>query len=135
MRIILIFWKTFTWAFIVLILSLLPGGEVEKAKFINIPHFDKIVHFVMYYTLNFLLIASLIAKKKLTKPDVQIFLTALACALAYGGVMEFVQGMFAVNRSGDIFDFAANTLGAFAATFSFLPITSKLNFVNKILRL
>ena len=40
------------WAIIILILSGLSGDTVNKISFINIPHFDKIVHAILFQNIR-----------------------------------------------------------------------------------
>ncbi len=70
--------------------------------------FDKIVHFCFYAGLNTLLIATIIAHKGAIKTK-QIIATTLA-AIAYGVAIEFIQQQ--VGRDFDLYDIAANSLGA-----------------------
>ncbi len=73
--------------------------------------FDKIVHFCFYAGLNTLLIATIIAHKGAIKTK-QIIATTLF-AIAYGVAIEFIQQQ--VGRDFDLYDIAANSLGAITA--------------------
>ena len=102
------FRKSLLWLLIVVILSLIPGGELPRSpRFI--PHFDKLVHFVMYFILIVLFLPPL---NKL-RPG-KAFLPALIVTLIVGCLLEILQQTLAVNRSGSLTDVAANAAGALA---------------------
>ncbi len=73
--------------------------------------FDKIVHFCFYAGLNTLFIATIIAHKGAIKTK-QIVATTLL-AIVYGVAIEFIQQQ--VGRDFDLYDIAANSLGAIIA--------------------
>lgn len=81
---------------------------------------DKIVHLIMFGAFSFLIIwgyrdtyiANAAAGKRLT-------IMALVLGTAYGALTEYLQYAVFVNRSGNIFDFMADTLGAVLGTLLF----------------
>jgi len=97
---------------IVTFLCLLPGKDMPDVKIVN---FDKIGHFCVFGLLNFLFIRhyhfKFNQKSFLLKPA--LFITFLV--IAYSGIMEILQGAFYTDRSADIYDFIANSLGCFSA--------------------
>ncbi len=78
------------------------------------PHFDKLVHFVMYAGLGFLCAWSLQAIARLPRRRSALF--AVLMATAYGMVMEVVQ-YFLPTRSMESADVLANAIGAVAGAF------------------
>ena len=97
------------------ILFLLPGSSFPKQNwltpFFNFIGFDKWVHTTIFFVLVYLWCrasfhrTSLLARKK-------VFLFILLAFIAYGILIEFVQKEFIVNRSFELFDIAADTVGA-----------------------
>ncbi len=73
--------------------------------------FDKIVHFCFYAGFNTLLIATIIAHKGTIKTKHIVATTLLS--IAYGVAIEFIQQH--VGRDFDLYDIAANSLGAITA--------------------
>ena len=100
---------SFSWATIVLILSGLPGNDL--------PHFaikgiDKFVHFSMYGTLAFFLMNStwyLAGKMPLSNLKM---LSVFVISASYGLIMEVLQQTIFIQRSFDLWDEVANTIGA-----------------------
>jgi len=79
---------------------------------ISIPHIDKAVHFVFFFVagvLGFMALREIISKKNLKKK--QLFLLLLFLVF-YGTIIEILQAVATTYRSGDVFDFIANSLGA-----------------------
>lgn len=74
--------------------------------------FDKIVHFCLYFGLNLLLITTMISHKGSAKLSAIISLTL--SAILYGVAIEIIQGY--VGRDFDLYDIAANSLGAIVAS-------------------
>lgn len=78
--------------------SLRPAGTG-----VTIPHFDKIMHLLVYALLA---IAVLLAWPKFSK--VKVF---WVCAI-FGGAIEIAQGLSATGRTASLLDGLANGLGA-----------------------
>lgn len=91
--------------------------KVPSVPLFNIPHFDKIVHFTLYYILASSWLVD-VYKIHLQIQKHQIVLIILFSTL-YGGVMEIVQKVIVQNRSGDFFDALANTTGIIVASIAF----------------
>ena len=129
-RIISQYWKTISWAVIIFFLSSLSVPKIPGAKLIDIPHFDKFVHFSLYAVL---LTLWLIDYFKVTKnPLKRTVLIIIIASVLYGGIMEVIQKVLLQGRSGDFFDFLANTLGIFTALLMFRYITIYRNLALKI---
>lgn len=95
------------WFLITTILLCIPGKKIPQVGFLHlIPQFDKIVHIFLFAILSFLFCKT--SKKK------NYWIVAILCAV-YGMVMEFVQKNYIPNRSFDILDIIADTVGSFAA--------------------
>lgn len=108
-------WKSIAWAIIILILCGLPGNDIDKVKFIDIPHFDKFVHFSMYFVFTLLLISENNLQRQIHDVTVNAILIATAISLIYGALIEILQKYLFINRGADIWDMVANTVGVIVA--------------------
>ena len=94
-------------ALIILYLSLASSETFSKVHFINIPHIDKIIHFLMYSGLMSVIIFE---NRKLVNSKSRLMLVALI-PFFYGILMEILQTTITTSRSGSIFDVMANSAG------------------------
>jgi len=96
---------TLVYAVIILILTSTPGDRVPK---FTIAHFDKIVHFSIYYIFGVLLLLAVFEFKPLG--SLKSILTALITGLGFGALDEFHQ-FWIPNRFPDVLDFLADAAG------------------------
>ena len=118
------------WLLVILFLSGYPGHKVPSVPFLQ---FDKLVHTLIYLVLSVFLIFAFQAQYIANKNR---FLTAVfvaAFGIFYGGVMEILQHYIFINRSGNWYDFSANTLGAVIGVIVY-PYVMKLLPINKWLQ-
>jgi VanZ family protein len=94
-------------AILIMYLSLASSDTFKEVPLYNIPFLDKIAHFGMYFSLMSLIIFE---TRKTIKSTAQLFLIALI-PLFYGILMEILQSIFTLTRSGSIFDVMANSAG------------------------
>jgi VanZ family protein len=94
-------------ALIILYLSLTSSDTFNRVPLFNIPNLDKIVHFLMYAGLMFVILFE--NRKTLTRQS-QIYLTAFI-PFFYGILMELLQLSLTDTRSGSIYDALANSAG------------------------
>lgn len=90
------------WLAAITFASLISARSISSVGMINIPGFDKFVHFVMYMLLCFLLLKSIKGKN----------MQVLALCICYGILMEMLQFLISTGRSFDFFDIIANIIGA-----------------------
>ncbi|MCC5955242.1 MAG: VanZ family protein [Natronohydrobacter sp.] len=81
-------------------LMLAPAGPETPLPF---PHFDKLVHFVVFFLIALPAVA--------VRPDAWLWI--VLCASALGGAIELIQPI--VGRGRELADFVADVLGALAA--------------------
>ena len=119
-------WPAFVWAFVILILCIIPGNELPNLSFWNI---DKLGHAGIFGILSCLLIYGFAKQKRFQLLTLKPFLTSILFSAFYGGLIEIIQELIVYKRNGDMYDFIADTLGAivFAWLFSiygkrFLPV-------------
>jgi VanZ family protein len=112
------FWKSFLWALLILALSAMPSNEVDKLPLIPIPHFDKLAHFILYFTLTALLVWESSMIKKHTSSNKSIYIWVGIATFTYGLVLEGLQDLVFTSRSASWADILANGLGVvFALAF------------------
>ena len=103
--------KTYLWlallsTCIVTVLSLVTIGNIGSS--IPIPNKDKYVHFTFYFV--FVVVWFLFAKR--TNRTKKIKWIVLFSAIGYGILMEISQGIIPINRSPEVMDVLANSIGA-----------------------
>jgi VanZ family protein len=91
-------------------LSMANSDTFDKVQ-INIPNFDKIVHFGMYFSL---MSAIILENRKIIKSTRNLFLAGLI-PLSYGIIIEIMQSMLTSTRTGSFFDVLANCTGILIA--------------------
>ena len=101
------------WAGAILVLTLMPGNDVPKWPWAEVIHLDKIVHFVLFGVLAWLLTGVFIHQHSM-KVKRAVFV-ALIVAVVYGGFIELLQGWMGMGRSADVWDLLVDALGAAVA--------------------
>ncbi len=101
----------FIWIVIVVVLHVMPVHITSESDF-QIPFADKLVHFSMFGCLAFLLLRSLKFNFSLVKNS--HYIAILFCCLAFGGIMEIVQGYAPTKRDCDVLDWFADVAGTSA---------------------
>ncbi len=109
--------KAAIWSLIIAYLCFAPSDEFKNVH-ITIPHFDKIVHFGLFFILGIFLAALMYVKPSRFH---KVWLPA--AAIVYGGLIEVVQLLYIYQREGDFFDWLADAIGVIVAIWvvSFLP--------------
>lgn len=118
MRLLLKYKSSIIWAIIILILSGMSGDTVDKISFIKNPHFDKVVHFGIYFVLCSIMIfeAGFLKVKYTFTALFYIFLISVN----YGILMEIMQEYVFIKRSNNIFDVIANLTGTVFSIFALI---------------
>ncbi len=109
------YWKALAWGIIILVLSSISGIKVQKLYSGDFQHMDKIIHFIMYFVFTFFLLDGIRNAKGRDFFHAREIFWALTISIFFGVFMEILQITFFVNRSGEILDFVANTLGSLTA--------------------
>ena len=99
-----------------------PPGKLPGKGLLSFPHFDKIVHFGLFFIFCMLLFRPF---KKLKMN--QLFL-APAIALFFAATLEFMQTWITSSRNSNIFDFYANTAGIIVAVIVYSRLISGTKF-------
>lgn len=102
------------WIFVIIFLSVSSTDELSESWFsLDFPHADKLVHFVMYMVLTYLLLRSL-AKENLLASRKWLAVIILI-PIILGILMEFIQGQYLVERNFELLDIIANISGTLIA--------------------
>lgn len=105
---------------IILILSFIKPSSPNSNYLFNIPHLDKLIHFLMYFGLTSIL---LVENKNRQKIKITISTIVLS------GLIELTQQHLTNYRSGDWFDLITNSIG------STLSLIILMLYYNKILEI
>lgn len=98
-------------AMIIMYLSLAGSDNFNKVPFLNIPYFDKIAHFGMYFTF----MAALLFENRIKINGFKNYFILALIPLGYGILMEVCQGLFTSTRTPSFFDVLANSSGIIIA--------------------
>lgn len=99
------------WFIISTILFTLPGSSLPKEDWLDKIWIDKWVHIGLFATMVFLLGRAGYQQTPLPKRK-RYFITCCLLCIAYGVAIEFIQKYFIPNRSFDLKDIAADSLGS-----------------------
>ena len=105
-------WVAITWTLIIFILLAMPGSVIPKEKTFTIPHFDKLVHIILFGGFVFLWSIYFSKKRLAPKKLVRLFFLIFIIACVYGTGMEYVQKYFIPGRDYDEQDIIADIIGA-----------------------
>jgi VanZ family protein len=110
------------WTIIIFILLALPGNLLPNENHFSIPNLDKYVHIILFGSFVFLWSFYYSAKQEKNNNSYRQSVVILIVACLYGIAMEYVQKYFIPNRDFDIYDIAADIVGAVAG-FLFVRLT------------
>jgi hypothetical protein len=103
------------WFFVVFFIMTLPGKYIPKIAWLNDIYFDKWVHAGVFGLLT-LLFCLPFHRSSFTKPHRIYYYIKIAIASAIWGLaMEFIQKFFTPDRTFELLDWAADSLGCFIA--------------------
>lgn len=106
------FWPAIAWAIVIFILCSTPGKSFPSTDWFRWVNFDKWVHAFLYFVL---FSACYFGYRKYDNHTKKYFYISLFVCVAYGIGIELFQGFFLVDRSGDVPDAVANSMGTIFA--------------------
>ncbi len=109
-----------TWLVFIFIAVGLPGDSIPIVlNFWEWLQPDKIVHFIMFGGLSFLMLTcfELNTIKPISQPKKW---SIILFAIIISGLTEYLQNTVFIGRDGNLFDFYADVLGVFIGYFMFL---------------
>lgn len=109
----LLFWKPVLWLAIITVMCLMPPQNLPGKSLWRIPHFDKMVHFGMYFILAVLMV------RPLRMVQLRIWMTTIITSVVVGGLIEILQFAVTSMRSANWGDFGADVAGAIIGLVSY----------------
>lgn len=107
---------------LILILCLTFYKPVGITRTSTVVEIDKIVHFVMYFTLCAVFWFETFKITLKPKPFLMA-LFAVVLPIIFSGIMEYLQYLLTSYRTGDLDDFISNTIGVLVALLFSLFLT------------
>ena len=106
-------WFTLTWALFILILTGIPGDQIPRIPpFLEWLSPDKIAHLIMFGVLSYLILYGNRQQYIKSRNRSYYIVVAVLISAAYGTVTELLQYYVFIGRNANVFDGAANILGA-----------------------
>lgn len=99
------------WALIILVLCGIPGKDIPHISFLELLSFDKFVHAGVFFVLMLLTLRGFLLQTRYTKLQQSAKAIALVFCIAYGALMELMQGTLFEGRSASVLDIVANSFG------------------------
>lgn len=114
------FWKPILWLAIICYALFIPADDLPLEPFFRIPHFDKIVHFGLFFVLCLFLL------RPFKRFQLNYYLLAPLISIVLSALLETSQHILSVSRNSDIKDFIANSLGAISSVmFYYLFVSNR----------
>jgi glycopeptide antibiotics resistance protein len=110
------------WALIILVACATPGEQLPPSPFLD---FDKLVHLAIFGVFQLLLLRGFLRQQNFPILQKNHVIISLMMSVGYGLLMEVLQGYVFRNRSFDVFDAAANTLGIILSTLVWILFLKK----------
>ena len=116
------------WAIFIAVLHAIPGSDLPNFNLSNLFQIDKLVHAIVFAIGIYLFAIALVVQQN------KNFLSYLIVSfVVYGLILEVLQGTIFVERSTDLLDWLADTIGVFIGVLIFnkFPFTTSINSVKK----
>ena len=116
------------WVVVIAILHAIPGSDFPKFSFSYFFQLDKLIHAVIFMIGVYLFAVALKEQQKIK------FLRYIVISfIAYGLLLEVLQGLVFIERSADILDWLADTIGVFLGVWIFkkFPFPVSMNSAKK----
>lgn len=116
------------WAVVIAVLHAIPGHDFPELSFSDFFQIDKLIHAIIFMVGFYLFAVALAEQQKKT------FIRYLIISfVAYGLILEILQGLLFVERSADVLDWLADILGVFLGVWFFkkFPFAVSTNSVKK----
>jgi VanZ family protein len=115
---IYLFIKPVVWLALMCYGFFTPPAALPKTALLKVPHFDKMVHFGLFFIFTLLLFKPV----KQLKMNYLIYVPLLSLLMAFA--LEFLQTFISPSRSTSVYDFLANCTGIASATIIFTTLIS-----------
>ena len=125
--------KSYLCATLIMVVCMMPGSSLPHVTTSWVP-FDKLIHFIMYVPLTWLLAFAFKEQDSYPLLKRKPFLFAFVISSFYGGFIEVLQHTVTADRAADVYDLLADALGAVFAIFTYSVGEVLIKFWNKIFR-
>ena len=122
-------WYPIVWFLVILVLCATPGKDIPHISFLELLAFDKWVHAGIFFILVLLMIRGFRLQLEGWFFSNAMFFT-LVVSIAYGGILELLQGAVFEDRSADVYDFIANSFGAIVGVVLYRKLSVKIKFLQ-----
>ena len=104
-----------SWFVVVLVLICLPGDDIPSNNLLDLIYFDKWAHTGIFGLLALLFMLPVGLSPNSPKQKLQYFIAIAIATSLWGLTTEFIQKYLVFGRSFDLFDWAADTVGALSS--------------------
>lgn len=112
------YWTAVVFWLAVLVLMCTPGQDLPRlGSWTELINLDKIIHILLFGTMTYLFIQPTFHRLKNKATAAAVFLKITLAVCIWGLTTEFIQQFWVQGRTFDLFDFLADSVGAFAAYF------------------
>ncbi|MDB4835025.1 VanZ family protein [Cyclobacteriaceae bacterium] len=109
---------TIVWMGVILLLTLVTKHGTANVEY---PHFDKVIHLVMFSVLSFLMIVGFTKQDAYSQLRFRAPIYAISIAILYGAVIEVIQA-FVPNRDFELLDLASDAVGSFVGYYLYVLV-------------
>lgn len=110
-------------AFVILVLSAIPGGMMPTLSF---KAGDKWGHFFAYGILSLVMLTEYAHHLRWSSKTGRWLISIVLICIGYGIMLEFLQGYLFYKRSFDVADMLANTIGVVLGTILYTAFYKKI---------
>ena len=116
------------WVVVIAILHAIPCSDFPEVSFSDFFQFDKLIHAIIFMIGVYLFAITLKEPQK-----IQFLRYIVISYIAYGLLLELLQGLVFIERSADILDWLADTIGVFLGVWIFkkFPFPVSMNSAKK----
>lgn len=102
---------SFLWIIIVGFMYAIPGQDLPSISLWDVLNFDKAAHLLVFLILTLTLMVGLKKQQRYSYIQRNAGWVVFVFATLYGGTLELLQGCVFLQRTSDVLDFIANTVG------------------------
>lgn len=116
------------WTVVIAIFHAIPGSDFPEVSFFDFFQIDKLIHAFIFMIGVYLYAVAMLEQQK------SGFLRYIVVGfIAYGLLLEVLQGLVFLERSADVLDWLADTIGVFLGFWIFkkFPFIVSTNSVKK----
>lgn len=118
------FWKSILWIGFILYGTLTPTDKLPKSRLLEVNYSDLVIHFGLWGIMALLLLWEMRFLKSTREEAKKQALHVFYICLGIGFFSEMAQLLLITSRSGNIFDFLADSIGSLGA-FSIMYLIRK----------